>query len=159
MPSVRHFFTSSLLHFFTSSLRHFSLRHSGIAKGETVKSLRIAFFALSLAAAGVSVAMTGGSVDPSFRGQWVPAKATCESPVKVVIDANKVTFVNGAQRAEYSKLEQCFSCAGRDVDHIIWLNSDAMGDSPWILHLDKKKSRSSKLISAMTRSLGLASVG
>ena len=92
-----------------------------------------------MVAAGASVAMTGGSVDPAFRGQWVPAKAACESPLKVVIEANKVTFVNGTQRAEYSKLDQCFSCMGRDVTHIVWLSTDAMGDSPFIIHLDTKK--------------------
>ena len=97
------------------------------------------FFALAMVAAGGSSALTSGGVDPAFRGQWVPAKATCESPLKVVIEANKVTLVNGAQRAEYPKLDQCFSCAGRDVDHIIWLSTDKMGDSPWIFHFDKKK--------------------
>ena len=25
------------------------------------------------------------------------------------------------------------------VDHILWLSTDKMGDSPWIFHLDKKK--------------------
>ena len=25
------------------------------------------------------------------------------------------------------------------VDHIVWLSTDKMGDSPWIFHLDKKK--------------------
>lgn len=104
-----------------------------------MKPIGASFFALAMVTAGASLAMTGGSVDSAFRGQWVPARATCESPLKVVIEANKVTFVNGAQRAEYPKLEQCFSCAGRDVDHILWLSTDKMGDSPWIFHLDTRK--------------------
>ena len=61
-------------------------------------------------------AMTGGSVDAKFRGTWVPASAACTSPLQLVIEANKVTFVHGAQRAEYRQLEQCFTCMGRDVD-------------------------------------------
>ena len=101
--------------------------------------IRSSFLALAVVAADVSLAMTGGSVDTAFRGQWVPAKAACESPLKVVIEANKVTFVNGAQRAEYPKLEQCFTCMGRDVTNIVWLSTDAMGDSPFIIHLDTKK--------------------
>ena len=86
-------------------------------------------------------AMTGDSVDAKFRGEWVPAKAACTSPLKLVIDANVVTFVNGAQRAEYRKLEQCFSCAGgaRDIDPPTMLSTEAMGDSPWIIYLDRKK--------------------
>jgi hypothetical protein len=45
--------------------------------------------------------MTGDSVAEPFRGSWVPAKASCDSPLKLVIDAQVVTFVNGAQRAEF----------------------------------------------------------
>ena len=100
--------------------------------------LPFSFLTAAMVVAGTSVAMTGGSVDTAFRGQWVPAKATCESPLKVVIDANKVTFVNGTQRAEFPKLEQCFSCAGPD-GNVVWLTTDKMGDSPWTLHLDTKR--------------------
>jgi hypothetical protein len=100
----------------------------------------------SLLLAGVLVstvpcAMTGDSIDTKFRGDWVPAKAACNSPLKLVIDANVVTFVNGSQRVEYRKLEQCFSCAGgaRDIDPPTMLSTEAMGDSPWMIYLDRKK--------------------
>jgi hypothetical protein len=53
-----------------------------------------------------------------------------------VIEANVVTFVNGAQRAEYRQLEQCFTCMGRDVDKVTLLSTDAMGDSPFLIYLD-----------------------
>lgn len=91
--------------------------------------------------AAAATAMTGGSVDAKFRGTWVPAKAACGSPLKLVIEANQVSFVNGAQRAEYKKLEQCFSCAGgaRDIDPPTMLSTDAMGDSPWTIYLDRKR--------------------
>ena len=83
-------------------------------------------------------AMTGGSVEAKFRGTWVPAKAACTSPLKVVIEANRVAFVNGAQRADYAKLEQCFTCAagGMTDKQPVWLTTDAMGDSPFIVSLD-----------------------
>lgn len=87
-------------------------------------------------AATPAVAMTGGSVAMPFRGDWVPARATCESPLKLVIDANVVTFVNGAQRAEFRRLDQCFSCMGRDVRDMTLLSTDAMGDSPFMITLD-----------------------
>lgn len=92
-------------------------------------------------AAGTAHAMTGGSVDAKFRGTWVPAKAACASPLKLVIEANQVSFVNGSQRADYRKLEQCFSCAGgaRDLDPPTMLSTDAMGDSPWTIYLDRKR--------------------
>jgi hypothetical protein len=88
---------------------------------------------------GSALAITGGSVDPALRGEWVPAKAACSSPVKVVVEANKVTFFNGAQQQAYTQLEQCFSCGGRDVQNVIWLSTDKMGDSPFIIHFDTKK--------------------
>jgi hypothetical protein len=86
-------------------------------------------------------AMTGGSVDAKFRGTWVPASAACTSPLKLVIDANMVTFVNGAQRAEYRQLEQCFTCMGRDVTNVTMLSTDAMGDSPFMIYLDASKKK------------------
>ncbi len=76
---------------------------------------------------------------PAFRGTWVPVAAACNSPLKVTIAAQVVTFENGAQRAEFKKLEQCFSCMGRDVQNMTLLSTDAMGDSPWMLTLDGTK--------------------
>ena len=97
--------------------------------------------ALSAFACGSAQAMTGDNIDAKFRGEWVPAKAACASPLKLVIEANAVAFVNGGQRAEFRKLEQCFSCAGgaRDIDPPTMLSTDAMGDSPWMIYLDRKK--------------------
>ncbi len=106
-----------------------------------MRQITTAMFAMALFAGSAAPAMTGDSVDPKFRGDWVPGKAACDSPLKLVIAANAVTFVNGAQRAEFRKLEQCFSCAGgaRDIDPPTMLSTDAMGDSPWIIYLDRKR--------------------
>lgn len=101
----------------------------------------ISTFLAVTAFAGAAYAMTGGSVDAQFRGTWVPASAACTSPLKLVIEANKVTFVNGAQRAEYSRLEQCFTCMGRDVENVTLLSTDAMGDSPFMIYLDASKKK------------------
>ena len=102
---------------------------------------RASLLALSALACGAAQAMTGDHIDGKFRGEWVPAKAACASPLKLVIEANGVIFVNGGQRAEFRKLEQCFSCAGgaRDIDPPTMLSTDAMGDSPWMIYLDRKK--------------------
>ena len=103
--------------------------------------LRLSFPAMAIAALACSaaLAMTGDSVAEPYRGSWVPAKASCDSPLKLVIDAKVVTFVNGAQRAEFKKLEQCFSCMGRDVQNMTLLSTDAMGDSPFMITLDGTK--------------------
>jgi len=95
--------------------------------------------ALAALACSAALAMTGDNVAAPFRGTWVPAKATCEAPLKLVIDANVVTFVNGGERAEFKKLEQCFSCMGRDVQEVTLLSTDQMGDSPFMITLDGRK--------------------
>ena len=85
--------------------------------------------------------MTGGEVETKFRGEWVPGKARCTSPLRVIIGANVVTFVKDADRAEFRKLEQCFTCMGHDVENITILSTDAMGDSPFMIYLDGSKKR------------------
>jgi hypothetical protein len=100
---------------------------------------RNAFFAAGLLSAGLAMAITGGSVDPALLGTWVPAKAACTSTLKVVVEANKVTFVNGAQQQAYTKLDQCFTCGGKDAKNLVWLSTDAMGDSPFIIQVDTAK--------------------
>jgi hypothetical protein len=100
-------------------------------------------FALVALTFGTSQTMTGGSVAAEFRGEWVPAKAACTSSLRLIIEPNIVTFVKGADRAEYRKLEQCFSCMGHDVENITVLSTDAMGDSPFTIYLNGTKKRAS----------------
>lgn len=40
-------------------------------------------------------------------------------------------------RSQYSNI--CFTCMGRDVTNIVLLSTDAMGDSPFMIHLDTTK--------------------
>ena len=96
-------------------------------------------WAATALACGAAIAMTGDHVAVPFRGDWVPAKAACTSPLKLVIDANVVTFVNGTQRAEFTKLEQCFSCMAQGVEDVTLLATEAMGDGPFMITLDGRK--------------------
>jgi hypothetical protein len=96
-------------------------------------------WAAAALACGTAIAMTGDHVAVPFHGEWVPAKAACTSPLKLVIDANVVTFVNGPQRAEFKKLEQCFSCMGQGVEDVTLLATEAMGDGPFMITLDGRK--------------------
>jgi len=98
-------------------------------------------FSLATLVFGTPQTMTGGSVAAEFRGEWVPAKARCTSPLRLIIEPNVVTFVKGADRAEYRKLDQCFTCMGHDVEDITLLSTDAMGDSPFMIYLDGSKKK------------------
>jgi hypothetical protein len=99
-------------------------------------SVAVATFAIP-----ASQSMTGDSVATKFRGEWVPAKAACTSSLKLIIEPTKVTFAKGTDRAEYRKLEQCFTCMGHDVKDITLLSTDAMGDSPFMIYLDGSKKK------------------
>jgi hypothetical protein len=106
-----------------------------------INLIAISSLAIAVLAIPASQTMTGGSVAVEFRGEWVPAKAACTSPLRLIIEPTTVTFVKGPDRAEYRKLNQCFSCMGRDVQNITWLTTDAMGDSPFIIILDGSKKK------------------
>ena len=115
-----------------------------------------AVLALSAFAWTAAQAMTGGSVEAKFRGDWVPAKAACNSPLKMVIDANLVAFVNGGQRQEFRKLEQCFSCEAGGMTtkpQPVWLSTDAMGDSPWTVTMDGTKKSKVSVSVALDKTL------
>lgn len=99
----------------------------------------ISFSALAERAFGTPQTMTGGSVAAAFRGEWVPAKARCASPLRLIIEPNVVIFVKGDDRKEFRKLEQCFTCMGHDVEDITLLSTDAMGNSPFMIYLDASK--------------------
>ena len=103
----------------------------------------IATSSLAIAALAftASQTMTGGSVAVEFRGEWVPAKAACTSTLRLIIEPTTVAFVKGSERAEYRKLDQCFTCMGRDVENITLLSTDAMGDSPFMIYLDGSKKK------------------
>lgn len=88
-----------------------------------------------------AAAITGGTVHAGFVGEWVPAAATCASPLKIVIAQNRVVFVSGADRAAYDRLEQCFSCAGQGVMGVTLLSTDAMGDSPFMFTLTEARKK------------------
>ena len=107
-------------------------------------SLTMSVAAISLCVAvtlPTSQTMTGGEVEAKFRGEWVPAKARCTSPLRVIIEPKAVTFVKDADRAKFRKLDQCFTCMGRDVENVTILSTDAMGDSPFMIYMDGSKRR------------------
>ena len=117
------------------------LRRLNLRRNFAVLRAATSVFAFSALSFGMPQSMTGGSVAAEFRGEWVPAKAACTSPLRLKIEAQTVTFVKGTDRAEYRKLEQCFTCAGHDVENVTLLSTDAMGDSPFTIYLDGSKKK------------------
>jgi hypothetical protein len=58
--------------------------------------------ALALAATASGAA---AQVPAEFQGTWVPAKATCESPARVVITTDQLTLVNGSDKQALGGIE------------------------------------------------------
>ena len=112
-----------------------------ITRNISINLIAASFLAIAVLAVPTSQTMTGGSIAVEFRGEWVPAQAACTSQLKLIIEPTTVTFVNGSDRAEYRKLEQCFTCMGPDVENITMLSTDAMGDSPFMIYLDGSKKK------------------
>lgn len=72
----------------------------------SIRSVAFNLFAISvlpIAVLGIptSQTLTGGSVAAEFRGEWVPAKSQCSSPLRLIIESTAVVFVKGSDRAEY----------------------------------------------------------
>ena len=120
----------------------------------SVTRIATSVFALAALTSGTPQGMTGDSVEAKFRGEWVPARAACTSPLRLVIEPNVVTFVKGTDRAEYRRLEQCFTCAGHDVENVTLLSTDAMGDSPFTVYLDGSKKKASLTVLFNDKKLG-----
>lgn len=115
-----------------------ALVHHSRGRDMINRSIPVAFITLALFQPA-AWSMTGGSVEARFRGDWVPAKAACNSALKLTIGASAVSFVNGSKRADYRELEQCFSCAAGGMSNApqpVWLTTAAMGDSPFTITLD-----------------------
>jgi hypothetical protein len=45
------------------------------------------------------------AVPAGFRGTWVPSKAACESPVRVLVAADRLTLVNGNDSQDLRGIE------------------------------------------------------
>jgi hypothetical protein len=61
-------------------------------------------FVLAGLAAPLATAQTG-PVPADLQGTWVPVKATCESPVRVVITADRLTLMNGNDKQAIGGIE------------------------------------------------------
>ena len=68
-------------------------------------NLILAFaFALTGFAAPIAMAQSG-PVPAEWQGTWVPVKASCESAVRVVITADRLTLVNGNDKQAIGGIE------------------------------------------------------
>ena len=61
-----------------------------------------------LMALGMTLSITRAAAQPvpaEFQGRWVPSKASCESPVAVVIAVDRLTLVNGKDSQGLGEIE------------------------------------------------------
>jgi hypothetical protein len=60
---------------------------------------------IGIATAGALSAAAQEIVPAEFRGKWVPSKASCDSPVAVVVGGDKLTLVNAKDRETLGGIE------------------------------------------------------
>lgn len=72
------------------------MRHSrsNLIAGWPSRGARLPLVGLLLLT-GASVAAAQNTTPPALQGTWVPAKATCESPSRVIVGPDRITLVNG----------------------------------------------------------------
>ena len=68
------------------------------------------------AVAGASGAAALNAVPAEFQGRWVPSKATCESPVVVLVAADRLTLVNGKDSEALGGIEMAAGVKQFDCD-------------------------------------------
>src|ERR1700741_1082770 len=82
--------------------RDVSAAHRATIRGA---SARPRVFAPLPAMVGTTAAVAAATVPAQFQGRWVPAKATCESAARMMIGADRLTLVNGADTQPLSGVE------------------------------------------------------
>ena len=82
-------------------------------------------------------------VPVEFQGEWVPAKATCQSPVRFRITADRMTLVNGKDSASYGDIAMVYSYFGPDYQGISLVSLPELnsGNPPFTVffNADEKK--------------------
>lgn len=74
-------------------------------KNPNMRIFAIRVLLVIAAITGASGATAENLVPAGFQGKWVPAQATCASPVAVLITADRLTLVNGNDREALGGIE------------------------------------------------------
>ena len=71
-------------------------RHFNVSAGRAFRRAGAIFLLAALSvAASTSSAAAASAVPAEFQGTWVPSKATCASPIRVGVAADRLTLTNG----------------------------------------------------------------
>jgi len=80
-----------------------SRRHFTVAAGQTFR--RAGAMLLLLASSVAPDVAARNAVPTEFQGTWVPVKATCESPTRMLVAADRLTLANGKDSAVLGDIE------------------------------------------------------
>ena len=101
------------------------------------------------AAAGCVIALAAmqaraqGVVPKEFQGTWVPAKAACDSPLRIGVSGDRLTLANGADSQSLGGIEMAgpayFPPGYRGIMAVLF--TEFSGHQPVVLHFnaDEKK--------------------
>lgn len=81
-------------------------------------------------------ALAGAAPIPAaFHGTWVRGDGKCGAGASLLIEANRVSFSNGANKQNYTKLEVAPSRGGRAAPGTLEVLADLPDGSPFLLFL------------------------
>jgi len=99
--------------------------------------------AASFAALTANAAAAAGTVPAQFQGKWVPAPATCESAARLLIEADKLTVVNGADSQALGGIEMAgpgyFAPGYRGIMAVLITEFDAQQPATVTFNVGEKK--------------------
>jgi hypothetical protein len=101
-------------------------------------SMRCAIMSLLLGLSGTVFAVPG--VPPEFLGDWVPRSSTCQSQLRLRVEATRAILINGSQSKSFGNLDFCYSCEGgaQYSGIVVWMAAEFDGKtvSPFMVQFN-----------------------
>jgi hypothetical protein len=103
----------------------------------------------------VPVARASDSLPVEFLGVWVPAKASCESPVRMSVAPGLVEFTNSSSSRLFPAAEPCFSCEGgaRYGGIVVWLTPSGSESSSFVVRFNAGERKGFAIIEVLSAEL------
>ena len=118
-------------------------RHADRADGRTVRAAAVTSWLLAAYLSPLASAAGPNGVPAQYQGSWVPGQATCDSPVRVVVSADRLTLQNGNDRETLGGIEMAgpgyFAHDYRGIMAV--LLTEFSGDQPAIVTFNPREKK------------------
>jgi hypothetical protein len=109
---------------------------------------------------GTDAMAVGPPMPAEFVGDWVSKEAFCEATVRLRVEVDTVTLINGSDSQEFGDLHLCYSCEGgaRYGGEVVWLMPEfnKLGSAkrgPFTIRFNADEEKGITVIDIMDKSL------